>query len=114
MLVQSHNFYSLKPSKLPFLYVLQDILLFVQVSTYLIPDGQVAEFRLAAPLEAQLEGVHDVDVEEVGAVVDGVVEAHYRLLGVVEGLEAVRTLQVGTHHAAVADPVRGRLHVWIS
>ena len=82
--------------------------------TYLIPDGQVAEFRLAAPLEAQLEGVHDVDVEEVGAVVDGVVEAHDRLLGVVEGLEAVRPLQVGAHHAAVADPVRGRLHDWIS
>ena len=73
--------------------------------TYLIPDRQVAEFCLAAPLEAQLERVDDVDVEECCAVVDGVVEPHDGLLGVVEGLEAVRALQVGPHHAAVADPV---------
>ena len=72
--------------------------------TYLIPDRQVADISLTTPLEAQLEGVDDVDVEEGCAVVDGVIEPDDRLLGVVEGLEAVRALQVGPHHAAVADP----------
>ena len=73
--------------------------------TYLIPDCQVADFSLAAPLEAQLERLGDVDVDEDGAIADGVVEPDDRLLGVVEGIDAVRALQVGPHHAAVADSV---------
>ena len=63
-----------------------------RTTTYLIPDRQVAEVSLAAPLQAELERVDDVDVEEGGAVADGVVEPDDRLLGVVEGLEAVRAL----------------------
>ncbi len=71
----------------------------------LVPHGHVAQPRLAAELEAGLEGLHVLLAEEVGPEVQGVVRPDDGLEAHVEGVQAVGPAEVVRQPHAVGGAV---------